>query len=131
MTKPASGATPYPAIDHAWEQALALAAADGDHRPTWAHDWPAGHRLCLVLEELLQQGGLGAIETLHCCDLGCGRGRLGLLLLALGATKVSFADGSAHPLSFVQAMLDHYQLAGNCQQHRWGTPLAEALMTSL
>ena len=118
-----SSPLPFPAITHAWQEALDAAAADGDHRPTWAHDWPAGNRLCTILAELLQQAHKGTQHHLRCCDLGCGRGRLGFELLSLGFHHISFADGSSHPLRFVAAMLDHYQLAGHCYQHRWGTPI--------
>ena len=118
---------PLPPIAHAWDAALVAAEADGDRRPTWAHEWPAGLRLTQALPELLAHWPLPLAQT-RCCDLGCGRGLLGMALLHYGMGEVSFADGSPHPLAFVQAMLEHYHLAGqgqsyHCQCHQWGTPL--------
>ena len=102
-----------------WQQAFLDAAAIGDDRPTWAYDWPAGLRLAHNLGELYQ------LQGKKVCDLGCGRGTLGLCALQLGAAHVDFCDGSAQVLSYVQKVLDcnHFLDTAQCHVHQWGKPL--------
>ena len=107
------------------------AAQEGDHRPTWAHEWLAGERLRQILPSLLQHLlPKTDLNTIRCCDLGCGCGCLGFELLARGAMDVTFSDGSAHPLQFIASMLQHYELNATCLQQSWGTQLKAPPTTS-
>lgn len=107
--------------DFDW-QAACKEVADSDERPTWAYTWPAGLRLLGDLAELIDLRGL------RVCDLGCGRGLLGLAALQLGAASVHFCDASETVLSYVQECLDHNGLSqrSSCHPHRWGTPIPGA-----
>ena len=102
--------------EHNWQQAVEAAAAEGDERPTWAYDWPAGKRLAGELTEL------ATLDGQRVCDLGCGRGRLGLIAAMAGA-QVTWADGSPHPLAFVAATAACNGLAGQHVLHQWGEPV--------
>jgi predicted nicotinamide N-methyase len=101
-----------------WQQACQEAASNGDERPTWAYDWPAGEILAECLAELIDCRGK------HVCDLGCGRGRLGRQALSLHAERVCFADGSQHPLAYLQQLV--VDARASFHQHRWGAPIPEA-----
>ncbi|MFW5846224.1 MAG: methyltransferase, partial [Planctomycetota bacterium] len=103
----------------AWSAALAAAEAAGDYRPTWAYTWPAGERLAADLPQLNDCRGR------QVCDLGCGRGVLGLQALRSAAASVVFADASPHPLAWVDAVLqaNAWQDRGRTLVHRWGTAL--------
>ncbi len=86
---------------------------------TWAYDWPAGLRLSHELDRVVD------VRDRRVLDLGCGRGRLGLTALVLGAAHVGFADGAMEPLAHVVQVLERNRLAGrgSCHRHRWGDPL--------
>lgn len=105
--------------EHDWQQALAAAAAAGDERPTWGYRWPAGERLAADLP------AMGLCAGCRCVDLGCGRGHLGLTALAAGATAVCFADGSRHPLRYLEQVISCNELGDRATTslHRWGEPL--------
>ncbi|MDA3961012.1 MAG: methyltransferase domain-containing protein [Planctomycetota bacterium] len=104
---------------HDWQQALDAATTEGDERPTWAYNWPAGDRFARDLLTLVEVVGK------RVCDLGCGQGQLGFTALRAGA-QVCFADGSAHPLGFIRAMLEANQLTADCIHHQWGDPIPGA-----
>lgn len=112
------------ADDDRWDQsqlarALAAAERDGDQRPTWAYEWPAGQRLAAELVELVE------VSDRRVVDLGCGRGRLGLTALNAGAARVLFADASPYPLAYLDARLQRMGAALRAATacHRWGAPL--------
>lgn len=94
---------------------------------TWRYPWPAGARLADDLDALAQERGI-RWEGLRVCDLGCGRGHLGLIAARRGAT-VTFADGSASALAAVELVARRAGTAINSAsttfvQHAWGEPIA-------
>lgn len=108
----------FPEFD--WNKACTEAAAHHDERPTWAYVWPAGLRLAHDLSET-------DIRGRRICDLGCGRGLLGLTALKLGAAHVSFCDASSEVLHYVSLCIERNGLSQRsvCLQHRWGQPLPD------
>lgn len=110
-----AAALELPAYD--WQSALRAATAAGDERPTWAYPWPAGERLAALLPELT------TCRDHRVCDLGCGRGLLGLRAALLGAAEVVFCDGSLHPLGFLDAVIAANRLHARSQLHQWGTAI--------
>lgn len=92
---------------------------DPDLDGTWRYDWPAGRRLLAELSTLAPLAGR------RVADLGCGRGRLGLAALDLGATSVVFADASPAALAALAADLAGHPRAACARlcEHRWGAPL--------
>lgn len=110
----------------------ALEAAEGDNvadgadgadgavedGATWPYLWPGGTRLAEDLDQLLPQS-LAARRALHVVDLGCGRGLLGLVALAMGFEQVTFVDGDSAPLRLLAPQLSAFPRA-SCQTVVWG-----------
>ena len=103
-----------------WEQALKNASQNGDERPTWAYDWPAGQRMAADLSQDLH-------ETVHLkdatvLDLGCGRGQLGREALHLGAEHVVFADASHAVLDYLDGFIEANSISHKAEtwHYRWG-----------
>ena len=108
--------------DFDWKSAFDRATQDGDERPTWAYDWPAGQRMRRELSSLID------LRDKSVCDLGCGRGQLGFAAIDLGARFVHFCDHSSEILDFVQRKIDENDLiqrAGTAT-HRWGADIPGA-----
>lgn len=118
--------TIFPDMD--WQQAFLDAAHMGDERPTWAYDWPAGLRLADALAEAFDSIDAIDLKSAQVCDLGCGRGMLGLCALQLGAAHVSFCDGSEQVLRYVEKILavNQLQQQAHCHQHQWGTDIPQS-----
>lgn len=108
--------------DFDWERAFHRATNDGDERPTWAYDWPAGQRMRAELKQLVD------LTDAVVCDLGCGRGQLGFAALEHGARFVHFCDHSSEILEFVERKIQHngFNERAACHTHRWGTAIPGA-----
>lgn len=85
-----------------------MVEADG----TWRYQWPAGSRLLLEIDGLIQ------VADRRVVDLGCGQGRLGRWALEHGAAEVVFADLSPEALAAIPA-----HPRARLLEHRWGEAL--------
>jgi predicted nicotinamide N-methyase len=83
---------------------------------TGRYQWPAGARLARDLNAVIACNGQAV------CDLGCGRGAIGVAALAAGASDAAFADGDPEALAEARAAV----AAAGCTEratfhlHRWG-----------
>jgi SAM-dependent methyltransferase len=86
---------------------------------TWRYAWPAGERMSAEL------GALVELRGRHVIDVGCGRGRLGLLALDLGAASATGADRSAEALAALPERPGLIRL-----RHHWGEalPICDVLL---
>ena len=107
----------WPQID--WSAERNASSATEDDRPTWSYPWPAGERLGRDLLELVSPAGQ------RVCDLGCGRGHLGLRAACAGA-EVTCADASQSALNYVASVAAVNQLTVTTVLHRWGAPIPGA-----
>jgi 2-polyprenyl-3-methyl-5-hydroxy-6-metoxy-1,4-benzoquinol methylase len=90
-------------------------ADDNAQDHTGKYAWPAGDRLARDLPDLV------AIAGRRICDIGCGRGHLGLSALRLGAAQVTFCDGHEAICAGVRAVLAANGLHAQVFAHDWGT----------
>ncbi|MBA2482713.1 MAG: methyltransferase domain-containing protein [Planctomycetes bacterium] len=90
-----------------------------DDDGTSAYAWPAGDRLVRELGVVVRCAGASV------CDLGCGRGALGLAALSAGARSVAFADLNASALALARQQVTErgYAARATFHHHRWGSAI--------
>ena len=96
------------------EPDLRLASEDEDI--TGIYSWRVGSGLSAGLADITSVKGRTVL------DLGCGRGALGLSALALGATRVIFADASPVVIDWLTRLIALNDLASRTSvvRHVWG-----------